>query len=56
LGEHKVDKVLMAVEEAIAGDGLILDCGATMDMFAKVYFESLKSEEPGHFVTIGGCN
>jgi len=39
------------------GDGLILDCGATTHMFTeKVYFESLKSKEPGHFVTVGGHN
>jgi len=44
----------MAVEEAIAGDGLILNCGTTTHMFTeKVYFESLKSEKSSHFVTIG---
>jgi len=48
LGEHEVSKILIAAEEAIVGDGLILDCSATTHMFAeKVYFKSLKSKKPG---------
>jgi len=48
LEEHKVSKVLMAVEGAIVGDGLILDCGTTIYMFAeRVYFKSLKSKKSG---------
>ena len=57
MGECEVGKVLTVVEETIADNSLILDYGTTIYIFTKkVYFKSLKSEEPSYFVTISGCN
>lgn len=49
LGECEVGKVLTVVEETIADNSLILDYGTTIYIFTKkVYFKSLKSEEPSY--------
>jgi len=57
LEEQEVRKVLMAAEGELVNKGLILDCGATAHMLTdKRYFITLKPENSGHFVTVGGHN
>ena len=57
LEEHKVKKLLMVVKENLISEGLTLDCGTILHIFAdRGFFFKFKPKNTRHFITIGSHN